>query len=86
MRFMLKLNVRADGLHRHSPLDESAWGRGNGFPALGLALALEDMPTTHKDRGEMLAAFRAHMQALLPHQDPTGAWHQVVDHPESYAN
>jgi rhamnogalacturonyl hydrolase YesR len=84
MRFMLKLNLRTDGLHRHSPLDETAWGRGNGFPALGLALALEDMPTDHPGRAEMLVAFQSHLKALLPHQDVTGAWHQVIDHPESY--
>jgi rhamnogalacturonyl hydrolase YesR len=84
MRFMLKLNLRNDGLHRHSPLDETAWGRGNGFPALGLALSLSDLPENHPGRAEMLAAFRAHMDAMLPHQDPTGMWHQVVDHAESY--
>lgn len=84
MRFMLKLNLRKDGLHRHSPLDETAWGRGNGFPALGLALSLSDLPGDHPGRAEMLAAFRAHMEAMLPHQDPTGMWHQVVDRPESY--
>lgn len=84
MRFMNKLNVRSDGLHRHSPLDETAWGRGNGFPALGLALALDDMPTEHTGRAEMMSAFQSHLRALLPHQDITGAWHQVIDHPESY--
>lgn len=84
MRFMLKLNVRSDGLHRHSPLDETAWGRGNGFPALGLALALEDLPENYAGRTEMLTAFQAHLRALQPHQDASGAWHQVVDHPESY--
>jgi unsaturated rhamnogalacturonyl hydrolase len=84
MRFMLKLNLRSDGLHRHSPLDETAWGRGNGFPALGLALSLEEIPENHPGRNEMLDAFRKHMIALVPHQDVTGAWHQVVDHPESY--
>jgi rhamnogalacturonyl hydrolase YesR len=84
MRFMTKLNVRKDGIHRHSPLDETAWGRGNGFPALGLSLSLGDLPADHPDRGEMLATFQAHMKAMLPHQDPTGPWHQVVDHPESY--
>lgn len=84
MRFMLKLNLRSDGLHRHSPLDETAWGRGNGFPALGLCLSLEDLPDDHPGREEMLDAFRDHLTALLPHQDPTGAWHQVIDHPESY--
>jgi rhamnogalacturonyl hydrolase YesR len=24
------------------------------------------------------------LRALRPHQDPTGAWHQVIDHPGSY--
>jgi rhamnogalacturonyl hydrolase YesR len=83
-RFMRKLTLRADGLYRHSPLDEAAWGRGNGFPALGLALTLSDFPDSHPDRAELLAALRSHMEALLTHQDPTGAWHQVIDRPESY--
>jgi rhamnogalacturonyl hydrolase YesR len=84
MRFMLKLNLRTDGLHRHSPLNETAWGRGNGFPALGLALCLTDLPKDHPGRKEMLTAFRNHMSAMAKHQDYTGAWHQVVDRPESY--
>ena len=84
MKFMLGLNLRPDGLHRHSPLDPTAWGRGNGFPALGLALSLSDLPPNHPGRDEMLKAFQTHMQALAPHQDPTGAWHEVIDHPESY--
>ena len=37
---MRKLCLRDDGIYRHSPLCEAAWGRGNGFPALGLAWAL----------------------------------------------
>jgi unsaturated rhamnogalacturonyl hydrolase len=84
LRFMRHLNVREDGLHRHSPLDPTAWGRGNGFPALGLALVLSDLPAAHPLRMEVLDAFRQHLTALLPHQDATGAWHQVIDHPESY--
>jgi len=84
LRFMNDLNVRKDGLHRHSPLDQTAWGRGNGFPALGLSLALTEIPVTFSGREEILAAHRDHLEALLAHQDPTGCWHQVVDHPESY--
>lgn len=84
MRFMLKLNLRADGLHRHSPLDEAAWGRGNGFPALGLALTLADFPIEHPDRIEILTAFRKHMEALARFQDETGMWRQVIDLPGSY--
>ncbi|HKB36013.1 MAG TPA: glycoside hydrolase family 88 protein, partial [Gemmataceae bacterium] len=44
---MRKLCLRRDGHSRHSPLCEAAWGRGNGFPALGLALALSDWPDDH---------------------------------------
>lgn len=84
IRFIQKLDLRPDGLYRHSPLDESAWGRGNGFPALGLALVLTDLPADHPDRAELVAAHRAHLTALQRHQDVTGAWHQVIDHPESY--
>ncbi len=84
MRFMVKMNLRKDGLHRHSPLDETAWGRGNGFPALGLALTLSELPSSFEGFNEVLAAFRAHMDTMLKHQDAAGMWHQVVDHPESY--
>lgn len=83
-RFMQKLVLRPDGICRHSPLDESAWGRGNGFPALGLALILTELPADHAARNELVAAHRAHLTALLKHQDATGCWHQVIDHPESY--
>ena len=84
LRFMLALDLRRDGLYRHSPLDEAAWGRGNGFPALGLALSLTAIPEAYAGRAEILRAFRAHLEALLPYQDPTGMWHQVIDYPESY--
>lgn len=84
MKFMRKLCLRSDGIYRHSPLDEAAWGRGNGFPALGLALSLSAMPDDHPGRADMLTAFRNHVKALTQHQDPTGMWHQVIDHPESY--
>lgn len=84
LQFMLQLNVRQDGLHRHSPLDEAAWGRGNGFPALGLALCLDRIPEERPERELMLKAFQTHLAALKPHQDVTGMWHQVIDRPESY--
>lgn len=84
MRFMQALVLRRDGLYRHSPLDEAAWGRGNGFPALGLALSLADLPASHPGRAEMLRAFQSHMAALLLHQDEAGMWRQVIDLPGSY--
>lgn len=82
---MRKHCLRPDGIYRHSPLCEAAWGRGNGFPALGLALALEDWPEAHPAHSALLEAFQKHLTALRPFQDPrTGCWHQVIDHPESY--
>ncbi len=84
LRFMQKLCLREDGLYRHSPLDQAAWGRGNGFPALGLCWSLDELPESFAGREEILKAHRAHLETLLKHQDATGMWHQVIDHPESY--
>src|SRR5262249_52484361 len=82
---MRKLCLRPDDLYRHSPLCEAAWGRGNGFPALGLASALSDWPEDHPARDGVLGEFRKRMAALRPHQDAgAGCWDQVIDHPESY--
>ena len=81
---MQRLCLRDDGLYRHSPLDEAAWGRGNGFPAMGLAWALTELPESFAGRGKILEDFRAHLAALAEHQDASGMWHQVIDHPESY--
>lgn len=84
LAFMRKLCARPDGLYRNSPLNEAAWGRGNGFPALGLALSLTELPADHPGRAEMLSAFQEHLAALRTHQDPTGMWHQVIDVEGSY--
>jgi len=83
-RFMQKLCVRKDGIYRHSPLDETAWGRGNGFPALGLAWSLSEIPESYAGRPELVEAFQKHLRALKQHQDLTGCWHQVIDRDESY--
>jgi hypothetical protein len=84
-RFIAALCRRDDGIYRHSPLDEAAWGRGNGFPALGLALTLQEFPEDHEGYEEMRDALVAHLEALAKHQDNDGMWHQIIDHPDSYA-
>jgi unsaturated rhamnogalacturonyl hydrolase len=82
---MRKLCLRQDGIYRHSPLCEAAWGRGNGFPALGLAWALSQWPNDHPAKPELVRELQKHLAALKPYQDPqTGCWHQVIDHPDSY--
>jgi unsaturated rhamnogalacturonyl hydrolase len=85
LAFMQKLVLRPDGLYRHSPLTDAAWGRGNAFPALGLALALSDFPKDHPAYEEMVTAFVQHMSNLAPLQNEDGLWLQVVDHPGAYA-
>jgi rhamnogalacturonyl hydrolase YesR len=83
--FMQKLVLREDGLYRHSPLTDAAWGRGNAFPALGLALALSDFPKDHPAYQHMMAEFQQHMFVLARFQDQDGMWHEVIDEPGSYA-
>lgn len=85
LRTMLRLLEREDGLLRHSPLCDAAWGRGNGFAALGLALCLAEWPVGDPWRDQLADRSRRHLDALLAHQDANGMWHQVVDRPESYA-
>lgn len=84
LAFMQKLVLRADGLYRHSPLTDAAWGRGNAFPALGLALALSDFPADHPEYNTMVSAFAQHMSNLAPFQSEDGMWREVVDHPGAY--
>lgn len=83
--YIQNLILRDDGLYQHSPLADVAWCRGNGFPALGLALSLTDIPTTHPAFAQLLEEFQNHIAALLPYQDVDGLWHQVIDYPGSFA-
>ena len=85
IRFMEKLVHRPDGLYRHSPLSDAAWSRGNAFPVLGLALALSDFPEDHADYPELKSLYQSLVETLVQYQDMDGMWHEVIDHPGSYA-
>lgn len=82
LAFMQKLCLRPDGLYRHSPLDEAAWGRGNAFPAFGMALMISALPVA--DRAKPISDFGKLADALLPYQTKNGLWRQVIDHPTAY--
>jgi unsaturated rhamnogalacturonyl hydrolase len=82
--FMQRLVLRPDGLYRHQASADAAWGRGNAFPALGLALTLSEFPTDHADYPRLLASYRAHMAALARFQDENGMWRNVIDRPGAY--
>jgi rhamnogalacturonyl hydrolase YesR len=82
--FMQRIVLRPDGLYRHQASAEAAWGRGNAFPALGLALTLSEFPTDHADYPRLLASYRAHLAALARVQDENGMWRNVIDRPGAY--
>ena len=73
-----------DGLFHHDAGAPTAWGRGNGFGALGLSELLTVLPADHPDRAAALDVHRRHLAAMRAHQAPDGMWRQVVDEPGSY--
>ncbi len=81
---MQQLDLRPDGLYRHQPATDAAWGRGNGFAALGLALTLSELPHGHKGYAHALQSYRQLMAALLPWQTRDGLWRNVIDYPGAY--
>ena len=82
--FMQQIVLRPDGLYRHQASADAAWGRGNAFAALGLALTLSEFPKEHADYPRLLASYRAHMAALARFQDENGMWRNVIDRPGAY--
>jgi unsaturated rhamnogalacturonyl hydrolase len=75
---------RADGLFVHAADAPHAWGRGNGFAALGLAEVLTHLRASSPQHARILESYRRQMQAFVRHQSEDGSWRQVVDEPESY--
>ena len=70
---------RPDGLFDHAEGSPVAWGRGNGFASLALALAL----TGPLQDATLLTRLQAHLRALLPLQGADGLWRQVLNRPEA---
>jgi unsaturated rhamnogalacturonyl hydrolase len=83
--FMQQIVLRPDGLYRHQRSADAAWGRGNAFAALGLALTLTEFPQEHADYPRLLASYRTHMAALARFQDENGMWRNVIDRPGAYS-
>jgi unsaturated rhamnogalacturonyl hydrolase len=75
---------RGDGLFNHATNAPAAWGRGNGFAALGLMETLTTIRAGDSQRSGLLDIFRRHMTAVRAHQAPDGAWRQVIDEPGAY--
>jgi hypothetical protein len=73
-----------NGLFNHAVAGPAAWGRGNGFAALGLAETLSRMPPAHPLRAQLLESYRRQMAGVRANQAPDGAWRQIVDEPGAY--
>ena len=73
-----------DGIFHHATDGPAAWGRGNGFAALGLMEALAAMPPTHRLRAAVLEIFSKQMRGLATWQAPDGMWREIIDRPEAY--
>jgi unsaturated rhamnogalacturonyl hydrolase len=74
-----------NGLFYHAPDVPFFWGRGDGWVAAGMAELLRSLPENHPLRGRIMDGYRKMMAALLKYQGKDGVWHQLIDHPESYA-
>ena len=73
-----------NGLFHHDAEAPVAWGRGNGFGALGLSELLTVLPDDHPDRADILDVHRRHLEGMRAQQAPDGMWRQIVDVPGSY--
>ena len=73
-----------NGLFHHDADAPTAWGRGNGFGALGLAELLTVLPADHPEREAVLNIHRRHLAGMRSQQAPDGMWRQIVDVPGSY--
>jgi unsaturated rhamnogalacturonyl hydrolase len=79
---------RPDGLFAHvADLDDPtapaiAWGRGNGWAALGLARLLWVLGP--RADGVVVDRFVRLAEALRPYQEPGGRWRNLVDDGHSY--
>lgn len=56
------------------------WGRAVGWYAMALVDVLDDFPTNHPARPEIIATFQKLCGGIVKYQDPkTGLWYQVLD-------
>jgi unsaturated rhamnogalacturonyl hydrolase len=76
---------QTNGLFFHAPDVPFFWGRGDGWMAVGMSELLRSLPENHPQRARILEGYRKLMASLLKYQDADGMWHQLIDHPEAWA-
>ena len=74
--------LRQNSLFWHTLDSKPAWGRANGWFATGMSELLLELPAG-QTRDSVLAAYKTHMDGILPLQvsggDDDGCWRQVLD-------
>ncbi|WP_135305063.1 glycoside hydrolase family 88 protein [Haloarcula amylovorans] len=78
------------GLFRHIWVEEpdhypqgTFWARGNGWAATAAVEILDRLPADHDQHDALVEQFRGHCESLLPLQDGSGFWHNLVDDPNT---
>ena len=59
------------------------WGRGEGYALFALSELIFELPDG-QDKEELIRMRVDMLEGLLPHQDPNGMWHQVLNDWGSY--
>lgn len=92
-QFILHYNFLADdktGLIYHGyDCNERAkkgvlWGRGNGWFAVASAEILALLPKDADGYNQILQNFKKHFQGVMDCRHESGAWHTVMDKPDTY--
>ena len=73
-----------NGLFYHSPTAPFAWGRGNGWMAVGMTELLRTLPADNSDRPKILKSYLRMMRKLKECQNKNGMWNQLVDDKEMW--
>lgn len=72
------------GLFNHSQEAQFAWGRGNGWMAVGMAEILRVLPENNPHYERIMAGYKSMMAALLKYQAEDGMWRQLVNDEDSW--
>lgn len=73
-----------NGLFHHSPKAPFAWGRGNGWMAVGMAELLKILPYNHPHRARIMQGYLKMMDTLLVYQTKDGMWRQLIDDKDTW--
>jgi rhamnogalacturonyl hydrolase YesR len=71
------------GINRtsHSP---GFWSRANGWLSVAFIEVLKTIPPSHPGWKKLLGLYQQFSEAVLKVQNPSGRWHQLLTHPDSF--